>query len=126
MDRHVYSPLAQGLTHTFRITLLAILLGAILAFLEGAFVPVAHAQTAASSVTPATTVTVEIRTIHANSVRVMELPALLCPGVTIPQPIRSRSRYRGGHDMSSLDIPVPTAQERFCARQSSIFPLADS
>src|SRR5215472_12253297 len=79
MDQHVSSHLAQMLTHTFRVTLLALLLGALVAFLVGSFVPPAHAQTAASSVTPATTVTVQIRTMHANSVRVMELPGPIVP-----------------------------------------------
>jgi hypothetical protein len=72
MNRRVFERMAHLLKHSARVALLAILLGALGAFLLGSFASPAHA---AASASPADIgrATVEVRTFRANSFRVTEV-----------------------------------------------------
>ena len=72
MNRRVFERMAHLLKHSARVALLAILFGAIGAFLLGSFASPAHAAVSAGPAVPGRA-TVEVRTIHANSFRVTEL-----------------------------------------------------
>ena len=90
MNRRVFERRAHLLKQSARVALLAILLGAIGAFLLGSFASPAHAATSASPAVPGRA-TVEVRTFRANSFRVTEVTSsgslTACYSTSTHQPV---------------------------------------